>query len=512
MAAIRLLFSDIDKLTMYRVDASSVSPINVYNKSPQGLASFSHDIKRNLQDTYYLISETLEESYHADFVPFVKGNARDELIKRRLSKVFPSTDFRLALSIGFEQTKRIDERLLLIALGNPDPVYQWLTILQEHQARIAGVYSTSLLVPMLLKVVGKPAPWSLVISFTSSGMRLTLCENNILRFSRLITPPSFDPVDLSGFCIEETRKTIDYLLTARILPKNLPQLSVLLITPEIDIAIFDQVLQPTLSLKPHFVSLETCAAQFGLKDYPQTGLADPIFCHLLYQSPPTEQFAPPKVLKSFRLANLKKTMTLWTAMIVILCLGGGLFFAFKGLACYQQLEALTEQNSQQRAELMRTAQTVLGHTENMGELRQLAQTHYYLQQRDQINLETWFVLLDQLREKHSSIHFNQISWLALTPDKKADLLKVHLVISGEVRLNQKNVPHKALEKAVEEIQLFGDNLSKAFRGNVSIHHVLFDIINNQPIKINQAAFEQNQYPFEIECVFPLTPPVREVSP
>ena len=347
MSGTRLLYFDSETLTVYQASSSSITKIRSYKADMFGLAAFSQDIAKASDETYCLLAELLEENYHTTFIPFVKGRQRQALLQRRLSKAFPSTNYRLPLSIGFEKAKRLDEKLLLVALTNTESIDIWLNILEENHAQVAGLYSTSLLVPELIKDLGKLSDWTMAIFFSSAGMHLTLCENNALRFSRLIVPPSFDPIDLADFCATETTKTIEYLLTVRILPKSLPQISVLVIAPEIDIAIFEQALLPTLSLKPQFISIEACSTISGLRHYVQTGLSDQLFCYILFQKKPAIQFAPPSKLQHFRLGHLKRLLTRLTATIVTLCLAFCFYQAINGLNKYQQQQQLKTQNTKQ---------------------------------------------------------------------------------------------------------------------------------------------------------------------
>ena len=70
------------------------------------------------QHEHRLLIDTLDEDFHHESVPYVRGRDRRIVIDRKLSQLYRESPLRCAVSLGRETGGRRDERFLFSAFTN----------------------------------------------------------------------------------------------------------------------------------------------------------------------------------------------------------------------------------------------------------------------------------------------------------------------------------------------------------------------------------------------------------
>jgi hypothetical protein len=157
------------------------------------------------------------------------------VIHRRLAQRYRDTRLAATNSLGAVAGERRNERVLLASFTNTQQFSPWLDALSEAGARLAGVYSAPFLAPALAaKLSAKLGTRSnriFLVSLNSSGLRQSYVEDGQLRFSRLERTVEMGPEALSAFVRSETLRLYQYLGSLRVLPREGPPITAIIITP-----------------------------------------------------------------------------------------------------------------------------------------------------------------------------------------------------------------------------------------------------------------------------------------
>jgi hypothetical protein len=228
-----------------------------------GLAAFRKIVERHAKLPMLLVADTVDEDYRSEILPHVQGQARAELLARKLKQVFRNARFTGAWRQTRETTGRRDDRYLLAALSDADWLTPWLSVLHRERVPLAGITPLAMACQHLLAKLRVQEPHVLLACRLNNSLRLSYYHNGLLRFSRLIG--SDTPTQAPGNAADEIAKTQLYLTGQRILPRE-ARLHVLLLDPsgQLDSA------QTTLDADPAFstrvVDLSSLARALRIPD------------------------------------------------------------------------------------------------------------------------------------------------------------------------------------------------------------------------------------------------------
>jgi len=196
--------------------------------SAAGLAAFRAVVAKHAQLPVLLVVDTVDEDYRSEVLPHVQGDARNELLARKLKQVFRNARFTGAWRQVRETTGRRDDRYLLAALTDADWLTPWISVLHRERVPLCGITPLALACQHLLARLRLQEPHTLLAYRLNNRLRLSYYHNGLLRFSRLIS--SDTPTQLPGNAADEIAKTQLYLTGQRILPRE-ARLHVLLLDP-----------------------------------------------------------------------------------------------------------------------------------------------------------------------------------------------------------------------------------------------------------------------------------------
>jgi hypothetical protein len=341
----RVLLLDNSRLAAYRVERGEALHEASFAPDEAGVTAFGAYLAERRRSLFLLLADTSEESYQTEDIPYTSGKDRRAIIQRKLAQLFYGTPYAAAQSQGRQKSGRRDERLLLMALTQPQHLDRWLIEFVRHEAVLAGIYLLAQTVGGVLPA--QPPAQVMLLSLTHAGLRQTFFDAGRVRFSRL-TPLIHDATDaMASAAASEAVKMHQYLSSQRLIDRDQPLHTLVLVHP-VDAPAIRTHCQNNAHLRFEILDLPECARRAGLRTPLADSHADALFCHLLVKRLPAEQLAPAEALAPFRLWQTRFALRLAGA---ILLAGGVLFSANRGLAILQLQEE--SERARQQARLNR---------------------------------------------------------------------------------------------------------------------------------------------------------------
>jgi len=353
----RILFFANAQLTAYRASGGMAVAEGHFGADPAGLEAFASYLAARRRTLFLLLADVAEEAYQTEDIPYCSGRDRRAIVTRKLAQHFYGTPYALAQSQGRLADGRRDERLLMMALTQPQHLAPWLQVLHERRCILAGLYALPQLLGALLP---ERAPAQLLLlTLTQAGLRQTFFAGGQMRFSRL-TPLIEDSVPaIAAAAASEAAKMLQYLASQRLIERDAPLATLMLAGAQEAAAVLARCREvPGL----HFGILDPAevARRVGWRDTPLATHADALFCHLLARKPPDEQFAPPAELKAHRRWQVRFALQAGAAL---------LFAASAVFAVHRGIDLLKLQDDIAAAE----QQTLLNETRYAEKLKTLPQ-------------------------------------------------------------------------------------------------------------------------------------------
>ncbi len=326
MAERRLIYLTSWRATVYaaRRGALTIGPSFTNDEEGyQQLTVFLNDLPRST--LLYVLADVVEEDFHIDLIPSVRGGDRKQLIDRRLAQRYRDTSLSLSISLGTEKTQRRDERILLSSFTNTQLFQPWLNVLRNSDLPIVGIYSVALLAAVLAKRLGYgvKAP-CLTVSLQPAGLRQSLIDGGKVRFSRLgpLEPADAEqPTRVAAAFAGETLRIHQYLMAVRTIARDGPPLDVLLIAPSGRRQLLEAAASDSPQLQYQVMDVSDAAQRIGLKDFPSDAGAEALYLYLLATQAPGQQYAGERLRHQYRT---------WQGKVALLA-GAGALCAFCAL-------------------------------------------------------------------------------------------------------------------------------------------------------------------------------------
>lgn len=318
----RLLYLTANRLTAHSLSRRSLAADAAFERNDAGLAAFSAYLARS-RNLYYLVVDVVEEDYHQDTIPYLGRGDRRQVLARKLAQRYRDTSLSLSLSLGYEQGERRNEKVLYASFSNTQQFQPWLTALEHSECRLAGIYSTALLAPALIKGAGLKAPRCLLVSVQQTGLRQSYVEDGKIRFSRIGRVNLEDAAAVAASCAVESARLQQYLVTMRLLPAANTPIDVMVLAPGQYHAALTEACRSTELLKFHLVNADTRCRAAGLASFPADAPCNALFLHAAATAAPAEQFAQDQHRHHYRLWQIGKG--LYAAGMAVLA--SGLLFA-----------------------------------------------------------------------------------------------------------------------------------------------------------------------------------------
>lgn len=305
----RLLYFTAKRVVLYRAAHRKLALESSFANNEEGAAAFSAHLRGLPRSLFYLLVDIVEEDFHQENIPFVRGRDRAALLGRKLAQRYRDTSLSLALSLGYERTQRRDERMLFSAFTNNAQFQPWLEALREAEIPVVGVFSAALLAPAIAARLGAKKAPLLLVTLQPAGLRQSYVENGKIRFSRLgplEAADAADPNRVAEAFDRETTRVHQYLTATRVVAREAGAIDALLIAPAGQKARVQAAVPNMPQVRVSVVELGEAATAIGLRGYPEGSGAEVLMLHLLAERPPAAQYAGDSLRQFFRLGQTRK--------------------------------------------------------------------------------------------------------------------------------------------------------------------------------------------------------------
>jgi hypothetical protein len=316
MADKRLLYFTARQVAAFSWKAGTLRADAVFGKEDEALAAFSAYIADGREALYYLLADVIEEDFHQETIPYVRGKDRSTLLARKLSQRYRDLTLALSMSLGYETGPRKEEKVLFSSFTNTQQFQPWLGVLNAHEARLVGVYSVPLVSPQVGQKIGVSEKRYLLVSRQKAGMRQSFIDQGRIRFSRLGQIEGEEITQRARQVAAEAGRIQQFLVNTRLLPRDSGTLSIVVLTHRENAAAFQAACSDNSQVKFLLLDMDEACARAGLKSAPEGMLAERLFLQVLATTQPAEQFAD-DVLRRF--------YHLWRARVALLASGAAIF-------------------------------------------------------------------------------------------------------------------------------------------------------------------------------------------
>ena len=211
------MFIGAQQAAVYHWEDNETGHSAVFDAGEEGRKNFRRYLAETADIPFYVLLDVFDEEYRQDTVPHVSWRDRRALLRRKTGRLFKDTAYCFYKVTGRETGGRRNDRVLLTALANPAVIKQWVALMDEAKAPLAGICSLPLFTEQLLKpIAGRSDGRRLLVSMQSiSGLRQTYFDNGEFQLSRLVQLPRADTASYFPFIRDEVEKIQRYLNSRR---------------------------------------------------------------------------------------------------------------------------------------------------------------------------------------------------------------------------------------------------------------------------------------------------------
>lgn len=289
----------------------------IFRNEEQGHQDFKLYLQNNTNIPIYLLADDVEEDFRLETLPHTSGNARREMVERKLNQIYRGTIYRAAHFINREKEKRKDDRFLFIALNNTELIQNWMQIMEEQQAPLVGVYLLPMVSQVIVRRLKLMAPHILLCERLSSGLRQTYMHNGRLRVSRLAPIPPDAENKLGFFYVTETEKARLYLISQRHITRDT---ALHVVLPSLDTASGEQIarlIEQEHGVECSRVDLGQFIRSFKLDPRLLQESPELLHMHLLALGNVPDNLAPSRQIKNSQLNFIRRGINLTTGIILL---------------------------------------------------------------------------------------------------------------------------------------------------------------------------------------------------
>jgi hypothetical protein len=323
MSARRLLYLDNHSLTAYAWRQGHLTAEDRFSHNDDGWLAFGRYLAARRGSRFALLANVAEEEHALETIPFLSRNDRQALITRKIGQHFMGSPLATTFSLGYEKTRRKNEKLLLSALTNPAYFAPWLNCLAEAEAPLAGIWTIAQLGGQLVRKLGGEHQGCLLLTMQDHSIRESYLRHGQTLFSRMAPVIDNSIAGIAGSFAAEAGKLQQYLIGQRLISRDDP-LPVLIVACPPTAPAIAQACQAHANLHVDIVDSHAAARRIGLKTLPEDNRCDPLYLQLLATDRPRQQFAGPAHRHDYLVDRLRRAIV---AAGLVALLGGLLLTA-----------------------------------------------------------------------------------------------------------------------------------------------------------------------------------------
>lgn len=331
----RALFLSADKLAAYHWVNGKLGSSYLFDVSKDGQQYFDRYLKETGRISTWFLVDLIEEEYKHDTIPHVLGADKEAVISRKKARLFRDTPYFHADIQEREADGRRDDRILFMALTNPDLITPWLEILEANKIPLAGIYSVPQLTKFMLNQLPDPVDHMLVISLQSiSGLRQSFFLKNQLKISRLVNLPRYGTTPYAPIINEEVEIIRRYLNSMRFINAEKP-LHIYYLSENKLLGEVKKLTENTAAIKHIYINSNLFAQQTGLNREITTPFSDELFIYQLLKQKPSNLYAEKDQTRYFQMQKMGRLMYASSLLLVLTgIIWGG--FNFLNAVVYKQ--------------------------------------------------------------------------------------------------------------------------------------------------------------------------------
>ncbi|MBV8466578.1 MAG: hypothetical protein JO218_11610 [Burkholderiales bacterium] len=276
-----------------------LSSTRAFGADDAGMEEYIRYALANRQAVFCLLVDIPDEDCRLEQIPHVNARSRALVTKRRLNQLYRGSHYRTATLQGRESTGRRDDRILYTAITNAGSLERWLNPLVEHDIRIDGVYSTTLLMARHARSIAGIPPRALIVGRQfGSGLRQTYIADGSLRFSRLTSVEADDIAGLSAQLVAEAARARQFLASLRAIERT-EVMHVTMLCSEDERPLFEAACSDSEFIHYQFLPLPEMARSLGVAGETTLTTAEPIWLRYIATHRPSNQYATEQQRKAY---------------------------------------------------------------------------------------------------------------------------------------------------------------------------------------------------------------------
>ena len=304
MPAMRVLYFSAHQIQAYLWRSGECTLEESFDCEAPG-AAFDAYLNTHRRNLFAIVANVADEGFHHESIPFLQSRDRGVVVGRRLNQLFQNSPLSVAVSLGYEKTRRKDEKLALLGLTNPGLFDPAIKAMRAAEVKVAGIYSLPLLSSAMLERLKIATTRCLLVTVQDNTVRQTYFDGGDLVISRVAPLADSSAIGVTHAVGTEVARFQQYLLSQRTITRN-DSLDIHVLLHQDLAQSAASTLQGSDQLLFHVHSLDAVAKKIGAKtDFPDSR-SQALFVHLCGAAAPKHQFAPPALRKEYRLWQVSR--------------------------------------------------------------------------------------------------------------------------------------------------------------------------------------------------------------
>ncbi|MBF0162259.1 MAG: hypothetical protein HQL88_08215 [Magnetococcales bacterium] len=342
MANPLFLFLSDYLVTAYPWDKGGCGAGVHFENSTEGQEAFRSYWQQHLPaGAVYLLVDVIEEDLHNEITPKLVGSNRKKMLAGRGRRMFRHTPFFYGHVQGKMADDKLKEQVLFLGLTEPDKLLEWLTLLQEQRAQLAGIVSLPLLCQELFKKNLLEHSDALVIVPNQGRLRQVFLRDGRMLVSRLSNFQGQAAEDVQMFIHGEVARMQGYLASLRLVNHNATLEVYVLCAGELH-DLLSSGKNAVSSYHCHPLNAEAVATRLGVTtELRHTDHLEPFFCGFLLKQRNRNHYARTEDSRLYRTLRLRTLLRFLNLAFLLLGVGTGLVLFLDGFATYSRLPELS---------------------------------------------------------------------------------------------------------------------------------------------------------------------------
>lgn len=229
------LFITNNHVNAYLSDQALVEPIGRWPLEIEGILqdALIDFLETHKHDVFTIVVDIAEEEFTQELIPKLGRSDTKAMVLRKLAQKYREADYRLSYPLEKPKLRDWNKNksvpYMFTALTQITPLEGILKQLQKQQSKLRGVYTSTFLSTIALKLLKETGDTLLFVEHQDTLRQILIVDSNV-RFARLA---QISDVDSSSFYDEEFNRIIQYLQIGRLIDReilNTGQLSIVVLS------------------------------------------------------------------------------------------------------------------------------------------------------------------------------------------------------------------------------------------------------------------------------------------